>query len=431
MTVPNIELWLSLHAALGGTAQAAELLRTGLSAEQIFAVSPSAHVKAGVVTPGLGERLEAAERLLHASQDVAAVCRNFGWTVVTPESPGYPGSFRELKDPPLAVFCQGDVSLLRAQKACAVVGTRQADPAALIAAYRLGRTFSQNGIVTVSGGALGVDSASHEGALDGPGTTVCVLGNGFGHPYMPEKAFLRRRIAQRGLLVTEQKPFAAPVGNTFPRRNRLIIALGGAVCVVQSGVRGGSMHSANYAKSYHRPMFALPPEVCASPGCDKLLAEGAAPLTDAGQVTALFGVNVTCPLANDGAGVPHILDAKLCTAEEYAELNGVSPEEAMPLYRMLVSRPDRKAPKPKAAPPPRPKTTPLEEAALKRQIADAQGLTGDERAVFLALHTTPTGADELAEACNLDAARLMAAVTLLELSDLAETLPGDRVLLKL
>lgn len=433
MSTQNLVYWLALHAAFGGTAAAGELLRLKLNIEPLLEGDPALLEKAGEISSDLAGRLRQAHRLLAQGASVAGVCRNMGWTVLTPYSRCYPKAFLSLKDPPLALFAAGDPEWLLYGQTAAVVGTRRPEKSALIAAYRLAQAFSENGIVTVSGGALGIDSAAHEGALSGPGATVAVLGNGFGHNYLPEKAFMRRRIQARGALITELMPFAAPTMATFPRRNRLIAALGQTLTVAQSGEKGGSMISAAYAGTYGRKRFAFSSDVCPSAGCEKLIAEGAVPLSDAADALAFYGKpKKSVPLADEGADLPLILNPKACSPEQFAVLNGANLEEALPLYNILVARPDEPRPRPKPAPKPaQPAKLPLEAVALRQKIADAQGLTGDTRAVFLALEETPLGLDDLAAATALTPPQVMTAVTMLELADLAETLPGDRVQLKI
>ncbi len=432
MSTQNLVYWLALHAAFGGTAAAGELLRLKLNIEPLLEGDPALLEKAGEISSDLAGRLRQAHRLLAQGASVAGVCRNMGWTVLTPYSRCYPKAFLSLKDPPLALFAAGDPEWLLYGQTAAVVGTRRPEKSALIAAYRLAQAFSENGIVTVSGGALGIDSAAHEGALSGPGATVAVLGNGFGHNYLPEKAFMRRRIQARGALITELMPFAAPTMATFPRRNRLIAALGQTLTVAQSGEKGGSMISAAYAGTYGRKRFAFSSAVCPSAGCEKLIAEGAVPVSDAADALAFYGKpKKSVPLADEGADLPLILNPKACSPEQFAVLNGANLEEALPLYNILVARPDEPRPRPKPAPKPaQPAKLPLEAVALRQKIADAQGLTGDTRAVFLALEETPLGLDDLAAATALTPPQVMTAVTMLELADLAETLPGDRVQLR-
>jgi predicted Rossmann fold nucleotide-binding protein DprA/Smf involved in DNA uptake len=168
--------------------------------------------------------------------------------------------------------------------------------------------------------------------------------------------------------------------------------------------------------------------VCFSPGCESLIPKGAVPVADAADVLAFYGVKkVSVPLENDGAPLPKVLDPAACTLSEFAALNGAAEAEARPLYEMLISR-ARQTPAPRqpAAPPP-PAVSPLELAAKKAKTAEEKNLSGDTRAVFLALEEAPTGLDDLAALTGLSPSQVMTAVTLLELEGLAETLPGDRV----
>ena len=447
----NIILWLQLSFTLGGTGAGGKLLRRYRTADALFSLDPALLVKTGELTEATAEKLIRARSLRGRAQSVAAVCRNFGWQVLTPENKFYPQEFFYLKDPPYAIYAMGDLTYLSHRHKAAVVGTRAPAPVAVRAAYDIGAVLSQNNVVTVSGGALGIDSAAHEGALTAGGGTVCMLGMGLGHQYLPEKAFMRRRIARRGVLLSEIVPFEGPTAATFPRRNRLIAAIAGSLTVVQSGERGGSMISADYALQYGRQLFALSPEVFPSPGCEKLIREGAAPLDNAAALLSFYGAaeGEDWPLANGGS-IPPVLTPTLCTLQEFARLNGVTEAEALPLYEELcgraaaaapyeiknsltgkntpvkktaVSRPPAEGPAAKAAPPPK-NTGP--DATQMLRIADAQRLSGDERAVFLALSGEPRSLDAVADQTGLSAPAVMTALTFLELAGLADTLPGNR-----
>ena len=422
MSDQNSEFWLALHAACGGSAAAGEFLRQQPNIAKLFEAEAPEELSSVAAA-----QLRRTQGFLPNARNALQTCRSEGWAVITPESDRYPPAFRALTDPPLAVFAAGDTSLLQAQKTAAVVGTRKPATQSVIAAYRLGQALSEYGVVTVSGGALGIDSAAHEGALSGPGTTIAVLGNGLGHGYLAEKKFMRRRIQARGLLITEQFPYTGPTYATFPRRNRLIAALGQSLTVIESAEKGGSMISASYARSYGCKLFVLSGRVFFSPGCESLIPKGAVPVADAAEVLKFYGVkNVSVPLENEGAPLPKVLDPAACTLAEFAALNGASPEEARPLYERLVSG-ARQAPVPSPRQAsPVPAVTPLEQAANKAKKADEKGLTGDTRAVFFALEDAPVGLDDLAALTGLTPPRVMTAVTLLELEGLAQTLPGDR-----
>ena len=438
----NIIQWLQLSLTLGGTAAGGLLLRRFGTAEKILSQNVNLLLQAGELNEAAAEKLRNVKSAEPAANEIAAVCRNFGWQILTPESRFYPQNFRRLPEPPFVVYAMGDLSVLLAPDKAAVVGTRHPHPTPLVAAYDLGAALSDCGIVTVSGGALGIDSAAHEGALTSFGSTVCVLGCGFGDGYLGEKVFMRRRIAQQGVLLTEMVPFERASTQSFPRRNRLIAALGDTLTVMQSNVRGGSMVSAQYAARYGKPMYALSPQVYASEGCEKLIAEGAVALENTGTLTSFYGVQAeSWSLRNTGANVPPVLTPAECTLQEFARLNRVSSAEARPLWESLRARSElaphravrqiRSLPRQGTAPPPKaPEAPPPEPLSLKEKIAAAQDLSGNMKTVFMALEPKPEDLDTLSERTGIAPGELMAAITLLELSDLAETHPGNRVSLK-
>ncbi len=434
----NVLSWLQLSFLFGGTAVGGKLLQKYRTADAILSLDPTLLTYAGEITESAAEKLRRAPGLRERARSVAAVCRNFGWQILTPESKYYPQEFLFIKDPPFVLYAYGDLTCLTQRQKAAVVGTRKPADKAAAAAYDLAAVLSQNGIVTVSGGALGVDSAAHEGALTAAGGTVCMLGMGLGHQYLPEKAFMRRRIAKRGVLLSEITPFEGPTLATFPRRNRLIAAMASTLTVIQSDLRGGSMISADYARQYGRQLFALSPAVYASPGCEKLIDEGAVALESTGQLTSFYSAVFTddWPLKNAG-NLPPVLTPTRCTLSEFARLNGVTEAEAFPLYEELCgrdtaakpyevhnaltkNRPPAARSEPAAVPAPSPDTS-----ALRVKIADAKNLSGDERTVYLALPEEPCYLDELGERTGLTAGALSTALTYLELTGLAQTLPGN------
>ena len=438
----NIVEWIRLSVSLGGTNAGGALVRKYGSAEKIFEEDPELLYRAGDISADAAKKLAGANRA--KAQGIASECRNFGWSVITPESAYYPSELKKISDLPLVLYVCGDPSFLIAEHKAAVVGTRKPSDISIIAAYKLSAALSEKGITTVSGGAIGIDRASHEGALTGPGSTVCVLGNGLGFNYLPERVFLRRRIEKNGAVVSEMEPFEGPRQYSFPRRNRIIAALSKTLTVVESGAKGGSLISADYAVKYNKRVFALSPGVYPSRGCEKLINEGAVELCDASQVINRYiSSGAPVPLANSGEDVPKILKPESCTLQEFASLNGVTPSEALPLFETLAhtekagSDPQTKAapaskPEKKAAPKPKTKKTEYTEPnnILKENVARTQGLSPAEKTLYMCLGKDPESLDRLAEKTGLSVPQLMSAATALELMELAASHPGNRFSLK-
>jgi DNA processing protein len=176
--------------------------------------------------------------------------------LVTSACSDYPVGLRDLSDAPGRFRVVGELPDL--QRAISIVGTRRADDEALDFAYGLARDAVLNGMVVVSGGAIGVDRAAHEGAVDAGGSTVVVLPTGFDAPYPRANRALFERVSSAGCLFTEVEDGAAAQPGRFLTRNRLIAALGRSTVVVQAPARSGALSTASVAKRLSRPVFAVP-----------------------------------------------------------------------------------------------------------------------------------------------------------------------------
>lgn len=171
--------------------------------------------------------------------------------------------------------------------AVSIVGARAASLEALAFARGLATAASRAGFIVVSGGALGIDGAAHEGALDAGGRSVVVLGTGIDVIYPERHAGLFARVMQRGALVSPFADGSLPRPSRFPRRNPLIAALGDATVVVEASTRSGSLGTAAAALALGRPLWARP----GSRGCDALLVRGEARAASSidGVMDALLG----------------------------------------------------------------------------------------------------------------------------------------------
>lgn len=170
--------------------------------------------------------------------------------------PGYPLGLADLSDGPGVIRVAGELPDL--QRTISIVGTRQADEEALEFAYDLGRHAALGGFVVVSGGAVGIDRAAHEGAIDAGGRTVVVLPTGLDAPYPAANHDLFASVLDSGCLLTEVEDGAVPRSGRFLTRNRLIAALGQKTVVVQAPGRSGALSTATEAARLGRPVFAVP-----------------------------------------------------------------------------------------------------------------------------------------------------------------------------
>ncbi|MDZ8119052.1 DNA-processing protein DprA [Pontiella agarivorans] len=180
-----------------------------------------------------------------------------GAQIITPMDKGYPEALKAIHDPPLALYMKGDL-VPEDGKALAIVGSRSTSQYGLKAADRFAFQLGQTGFTVVSGLARGTDTAAHRGALKSSGRTVAVLGGAIDRLYPPENAELAEQIAKQGAVISEYPLGRQADRMTFPYRNRIISGLSMGVLLIESDVKGGSMHTADAATEQGRTVFALP-----------------------------------------------------------------------------------------------------------------------------------------------------------------------------
>jgi len=188
---------------------------------------------------------------------IAARLEECGARLVAVGEPEYPPELLELFDPPAGVFVRGSV-LGRGQPRVAIVGARNCSPPGREVASQLGRALADAGLWVVSGGARGIDSAAHGGAMEAGGLTIAVLGCGIDVPYPKQNRVLLDEISRTGAIVSEYPPGTPPEPFRFPARNRIVAGLSRAVVVVEGAPGSGSMITADHALDLGREVFAVP-----------------------------------------------------------------------------------------------------------------------------------------------------------------------------
>ena len=201
----------------------------------------------------------------------------FGVVIVTPADAAYPASLRTAPGRPLALYVKGDAAAL-SKPAIALVGTRRATPYGRDVANRLAYDLAKAGWAVVSGLALGIDAASHRGALDAGGVTVGVLGSGLDRFYPEQNRELARDMAKKGGAVVSEFPFGRPPDReTFPIRNHVVAGLARGLVAVEAPSRSGTLITTSIAADLGRTVMAVPARVDSkmSAGCLQLIRDGA------------------------------------------------------------------------------------------------------------------------------------------------------------
>ena len=279
MTVPADDLadWLRLAAVPGVGTQGQRALLAAFSLPgHIFAAGRGA--LAAVVGGTAADAVLAAP----AHEDIE---RALAWAgeagnhILTLADAGYPRQLFDIADPPVLLYVKGDPALL-SRPGIALVGARSATAAGEANAGAFARALAEQGLVVVSGLALGIDAAAHRGAL-AAGTeaagTVAVIGTGIDRIYPARNAALAREIAAAGAVVSEFPLGTPPLQHNFPRRNRLIAGLAEGVLVVEAALGSGSLITARLATETGREVFAIPGSIHSplSRGCHRLIRDGA------------------------------------------------------------------------------------------------------------------------------------------------------------
>ena len=200
----------------------------------------------------------------------------FGCHVLIQSDENYPESLRQIYDPPLVLYVKGALTA-KDKNAVAMVGSRQTTHYGIESARKLAYQLAYVGVTVVSGGARGIDTAAHQGALSAKGRTVAVLGTGINLIFPSENAELFERISENGALIT-QFPFNRPADKqSFPIRNRIVAGMTLGTVVVEADLHSGALITANFATEYGRQVFAVPGRIDSprSKGCHDLIKKGA------------------------------------------------------------------------------------------------------------------------------------------------------------
>ncbi len=212
-----------------------------------------------------------------------------GWTIIHPEDAAWP--FVDEPEPPLLLFCAGDLGLLNTRPAVAVVGTRRCTSVGRNVAHRMALDLADAGVTVISGLALGIDAAAHRGALDGGGAVIGVVGTGLDVVYPIRNKALWHEVMSSGLLISECPAGIGPARWRFPARNRLIASLADASVIVESHGRGGALLTAEESAERGKAVLSVPGSVLspAADGTNSLIVEGAIPARDAADVLVALG----------------------------------------------------------------------------------------------------------------------------------------------
>lgn len=393
----NTVYWVWLQKALGAGSRIKELLEEFKTARALY----EANIIEWRMSPSLvAKQIQNLEKTtLEDAQNIIDTCVSNGWEIITYGDDNYPERLREISNPPAVLYIDGILPDVDREVFIGVVGTRKASAYAIKVADIMCRGVADCGAVIVSGGALGVDSAAHNGAILAGGKTVAVLGCGLGTRYLMSNKNLRDAIKNNGALVTEFPPFTPASKYTFPMRNRIISGLSLGVLVVEAGVKSGSLITANYALEQNRDVFAVPCSILSSDfsGTNKLIDDGAFVVTKPLDLLSPYAEEFNLDLSR-------VKSTQQLMNETVVQNINAAPNEDKLSFENL-------------------------EDGRQKQIQNNEAvsrLSGNNKIVYEALTQEFTHIDIIKEKCNLTSPQVLTALTALEIAELAKSASGMR-----
>ena len=388
----NKKYWIWLSDIMGAGARVEDIFSYFSSAREVYEADRTQRIVSGVFSRRQIDALDTVS--LKRAENAIEICEKNGWKIYTPEDSEYPELLHRLPDRPLALFVDGDISCLNDRIAVGVVGTRNPSYESIAVARKICADMAAKGAVTVSGGALGIDSAAHEGAIDGGGETVCVMGCGLGSSYLRENEPLRREIARNGALITEYLPFTEATRYSFPARNRIISGVSHGVLVIEAGEKSGSLITARRAVEQGREVFAVPGSILTSAytGVNRLIRDGAKVATCADDILSSFA----------------LMYPERLNLSKNAVLNETETEI---ILENAVKQKVKES-----------------SARIKKNAPDT--LDSDAKAIYELFGTEPIHADELCVMSGLPVSKVLSALMMLEFEGLVEAAEGKNYRIK-
>lgn len=331
------------------------------------------------------------EHSLDNAEKALADCRRLGLRILPISDAEYPERLKNIYDPPILLYVQGQLPPVDEEVAIAVVGTRHCTPYGIAAAENLSYAMASQGALIVSGLAEGIDAAAHRGALRAGKPTVAVIGGGHDLPYPVCNRYLYQDIvAGGGAILSEYPPGTEHKGSHFPVRNRIISGLSLGALVVEAPRRSGALITAHAAMEQGRDVFAVPGPIDApaSAGAIDLLRDGAMIAAESWDV-----------LGHYAAQYPHKLNLKTVTCPqplgEEKEMEAAQPVEEKEELTIL-------------------------------DLEQEQGLTDDQIHILRSLDGRLLQVDEVMEVTRIPVRRVLSALTMLELEGYVRQESGKR-----
>ena len=390
-------LWLTTRKGFQPV-DACRLLERFGTPESAYFADPAEYELMGLPA---AKRAAMRDKSLDGAERIMEACDKLDIRILTIQDGAYPERLKQIYDPPCVLYVKGKTLAYDETLAVGIVGTRKCSPYGVDVAGKLAMELARSGAMVVSGIAEGIDAAGLRGALQGGGVVTSVLGGGIDVVYPRVNRWLYQDVASAGALVSEYPPGTEHAGFHFPIRNRILSGLSLGCVVVEAGVPSGALITARLALEQNREVFAVPGPINApaSRGTNRLIQRGEAKLIVRAQdifeeFSALFP---------DREFLPEPIPEEV--AEERLAVDMGGPGLPKEEEKEVDKQPQR---------------------AYITISDDKERFTDDQQELLLALGQKSLTADDLVDATQIPAKRVLSALTLLQVGGYVEERPGKR-----
>ena len=350
------------------------------------------------------------DKSLTQAEEILEACDRKGLQILTFSDEGYPQRLKNIPDPPIVLYYQGELPDFDNNALIAVVGTRKASPYGLAVAKRMGWQLAKCGGIVVSGMASGIDGVAMQSAMSAGGTVVGVLGCGADVIYPTSNRQLYADTAKFGCILSEFPPGTPPMSWNFPKRNRIMSGLSCGVLVVEAPQKSGALITANQALEQGRDVFVVPGNIDVDTfvGSNRLLREGGILASHGWDVLSEYEAQFPDKIHKDDAPV-HL------PREQFAELPKVAQKPRIPGKKEKCDK--KVIDKPK-------------QSSYSDVNKEQPRLSDSEKRIVSAIGTSPQLVDDVIAETGMAAAQVLPLLTVLEVRGVIKRLPGRYIALK-
>lgn len=409
--------WVWMQSALGvGSIKVDKVLKQIGSPDLLYNMTRDQLKKTGLFAPGEIDKIKSVS--LNDAKDTVSYAKDHNYSIITPDHDEFPIGLKNIDCIPCVLYVKGNLIGLNNELCITLVGTRQCTTYGEIAARRLSFDLSAAGCVVVSGLAVGIDFASHEGSLSANGRTIGLLACGLDVDYPAFSHELKKQILENGGALITEFPFGVrPVRYHFNIRNRLLSGISSGVVVIQAPERSGALNTANHALEQDRDVFAVPGEIfdVNMAGCNRLIRDG-----------SKIVINVYSILEEYINRFPDKMDPRTIVSK-IRKASKLMKKFSLNVPKKIKHKKQSTIVK-SAEDVEQQQNNPIKK--LNDEELDKYGISKSAEQIYKILDIEPIDFELISVKTGISAMEILSALTELELLDLISSLPGKRYIIQ-